>query len=110
MATNNHQIWSKKITIVCSTITAIVLAFYFGLKTADSIQNVNFSDLERPLYEHTGLAMGFGILTFPLLTGLFLWLICKATNNTVLPISLGKKLFLFSLLPYMALLIFILSF
>jgi|GEM_PF-5431231 len=110
MATNNHQIWSKKITIVCSTIAAIVLAFYLGLKTADSIKNVNFSDIERPLYEHTGLALGFGIFTFPLLTGLFLWLICKATNNTVLPISVGKKIFFFCLLPYIPLLIFIVSF
>ncbi|NET57665.1 MAG: hypothetical protein F6K47_16350 [Symploca sp. SIO2E6] len=110
MATNNHHIWSKKITIICSTITAIVLAFYLGLKTADSIKNVNFSDIERPLYEHTGLALGFGILTFPLLTGLFLWLICKTTNNTVLPISVGKKAFLFALPLYVPLLIFTINF
>jgi hypothetical protein len=110
MATNNHQIWSKKITIVFSTIAAILLAFYLGLKTADSVKNVNFSDMERPLYEHTELAFGFGILTFPLLTGLFLWLICKTTHNTVLPISVGKKVFFFCLLPYVPLLIFTVSF
>ncbi len=110
MATNNHQIWSKKVTIVFSTITAILLSFYLGLKTANSIKNVNFSDIERPLYEHTELAFGFGIVTFPLLTALFLWLICKVTNNKVLPISLGKKFFLFCVLPYMSLLIFTISF
>ncbi|NEP60750.1 MAG: hypothetical protein F6K31_27785 [Symploca sp. SIO2G7] len=110
MATNNHHIWSKKITIVCSTTAAIVLAFYLGLKTANSVKNVNFSDIERPLYEHTGLALGFGIVTFPLLTGLFLWLICKITNNTVLPISVGKKIFFFCLLLYVPLLIFIINF
>ena len=110
MATNNNQIWYKKITLIFSTTAAILGAFYWGLKTADSIKNVNYSDIERPLYEHTGLAFGFGILTFPLLTGLFLWLIVKVTNNPVLPISLGKKIFFFCLLLYIPLLIFIVSF
>ncbi|NES22371.1 MAG: hypothetical protein F6K41_26495 [Symploca sp. SIO3E6] len=110
MATNNHQIWSKKITIICSTTAATILAFYLGLKTANSVKNVNFSDIERPMYEHTGLAVGFGIVTFPLLTVLFLWLICKATNNTVLPIAVGKKVFFFCLLFYVPLLIFIINF
>lgn len=110
MATNNNQIWSKKITIIFCTTTAILGAFYLGLQTADSIKNVNYSDLKRPLYEHTGLAFGFGILTFPLLTGLFLWLIVKITNNTILPIALGKKIFFFCLLLYIPLLIFTVSF
>lgn len=78
------------VIITFFTITSIIFGFVFGLFIADAIKGSNYSDVGISMYYYSKFAFVVGLLVFPLISGILLWLGSKTiSKHSQIPSNLG---------------------
>lgn len=100
-----------QIIIVLSTIAAIVFSFSLGLTVTNALKGKNYSDVGVPMYTNSDAAYHIGLVIYPLVSGLLIFIINKTIcKNSLLASKLGIPLVIISLFLYIPLLWITVSF